>query len=108
MAASYFAGDSLISRQSSSDSNKDGTDEVRLAHEAGHLVMRSQGYPNHPTALFPNSGNPNTIRVQDFTFRIPLVPRRADTITRLPMGPIGVALNGVVFFNPFEQGGNLW
>ena len=87
------------------DSNKDGTDEVRLSHDAEHLVMRSQGYPNHPTALFPNSGNPNTIRVQDFTFRIPLVPRRADTITRLPMGPIGVALNGVVFFNPFEQGG---
>jgi len=23
----------------------------------------------------------------------------------LPMGPIGMALNGVVFFNPFEQGG---
>ena len=26
-------------------------------------------------------------------------------MTRVPMGPIGVALNGVVFFNPFEQGG---
>ncbi len=87
------------------DSNDDGIDEVRLAHDADHLVMHSQGYPNHPTALFPNSGNPNTIRVQDFTFRLPLVPRRADEITRLPMGPIGVALNGVVFFNPFEQGG---
>lgn len=23
----------------------------------------------------------------------------------LPMGPIGMAFNGVVFFNPFEQGG---
>jgi hypothetical protein len=87
------------------DSNRDGVDEVRLAHDADRLVMHSQGYPNHPTADFPNSGNPNTIRVQDFTFRLPLEPRRAASITRLPMGPIGVALNGVVFFNPFEQGG---
>jgi hypothetical protein len=88
-----------------SDSNSDGTDEVRLRHEPGFLVIESQGWPNHPTATFPNSGNPNTIRVQEFTFRLPLEPRRAAAITRLPMGPIGVALNGVVFFNPFEQGG---
>ena len=87
------------------DSNKDGIDEVRLRHEPGYLVVESQGYPNHPTALFPNSGNPNAIRVQEFTFRLPLEPRRAEEITRLPMGPIGMALNGVVFFNPFEQGG---
>jgi hypothetical protein len=87
------------------DSNKDGIDEVRLRHEPGFLVVDSQGYPNHPTALFPNSGNPNPIRVQQFTFRLPLEPRRAEEITTLPMGPIGMALNGVVFFNPFEQGG---
>ncbi|MBU6221819.1 MAG: YHYH protein [Planctomycetes bacterium] len=87
------------------DSNNDGIDEVRLRHEPGYLVVESQGYPNHPTALFPNSGNPNSIRVQEFTFRLPLEPRRAEEITTLPMGPIGMALNGVVFFNPFEQGG---
>ena len=94
------------------DSNGDGVDEVRISHEpgseahpGGFLVIRSQGYPNHPTALFPNSGNPNSIQVQDFTFRLPLEPRVADSTTRLPMGPVGTALNGVVFFNPFEQGG---
>ena len=87
------------------DSNEDGIDEVRLRHEPGFLVVESQGYPNHPTALFPNSGNPNSIRVQEFMFRLPLEPRRAAEITTLPMGPIGMALNGVVFFNPFEQGG---
>ena len=87
------------------DSNKDGIDEVRLSHQRDAIVMQSQGYPNHPTADFPNSGNPNPIRVQEFTFRLPLEPRLATQITRLPMGPIGVALNGVVFFNPFEQGG---
>jgi len=87
------------------DSNQDGIAEVRLSHDRDFLVIDSQGYPNHPTATFPNSGNPNSIRVQKFTFRLPLRPRRSDQITRLPMGPIGVALNGVVFFNPFEQGG---
>lgn len=87
------------------DSNKDGIENVKIRHEGGFLAVDSQGYPNHPTAVFPNSRNPNRIRVQDFHFRFPLVPRRADTVARVPMGPIGMALNGVVFFNPFEAGG---
>ena len=36
------------------DSNEDGIDEVRVSHKPGFLVIESQGYPNHPTALFPN------------------------------------------------------
>ncbi len=87
------------------DSNKDGIDNVRLSHDSEFLIMDSQGYPNHPTAIFPNSGNPNTIRVQNFRFKLPLQPKKADEITTLPMGPIGTAINGVVFFNPFEAGG---
>jgi hypothetical protein len=87
------------------DSNKDGIDNVRLRHDDRFLLVESQGYPNHPTALFPNSRNPNTIRVQQFKFRFPLEPKKSDTITRVPMGPIGMALNGVVFYNPFEAGG---
>ncbi len=87
------------------DSNKDGIDNVKISHDQEFLIMESQGYPNHPTAVFPNSGNPNTIRVQSFTFRLPLVPKLAGKITRLPMGPIGTALNGVVFFNPYEMEG---
>lgn len=87
------------------DSNQDGIDNVRISHNSQFLIMKSQGYPNHPTANFPNSGNPNTIQVQNFTFQLPLVPKLADKITRLPMGPIGTALNGVVFFNPYEMEG---
>ncbi|MFN6400624.1 MAG: YHYH protein [Planctomycetota bacterium] len=87
------------------DSNKDGISNLQISHDQNHLIIKSQGYPNHPTAIFPNSDNPNTIRVQDFTFRLPLVPRKSDSITRLPMGPIGMSLNGVVFFNPFEMEG---
>lgn len=87
------------------DFNKDGIDNLQVSHDERCLILKSQGWPNHPTAVFPNSGNPNTIRVQDFTFRLPLVPKVAAQITRLPMGPIGTALNGVVFFNPFEREG---
>jgi hypothetical protein len=87
------------------DSNDDGIDNLKLSHDEKFLIIESQGYPNHPTAIFPNSDNPNSIRVQKFTFRLPLEPQLADEITRLPMGPIGTALNGVVFFNPFEMEG---
>ncbi|MFM7973905.1 MAG: YHYH protein [Pirellula sp.] len=87
------------------DSNKDGIPNLQISHDQNHLIIKSQGYPNHPTAIFPNSDNPNTISVQDFTFRLPLIPRKSETITRLPMGPVGMSLNGVVFFNPFEMEG---
>ncbi|MFO1004258.1 MAG: YHYH protein, partial [Planctomycetaceae bacterium] len=87
------------------DSNKDGIDNLVLSHTETHLIVDSQGYPNHPTAIFPNSGNPNRIEVQKFRFQLPLEPKLNDHITRLPMGPIGTAVNGVVYFNPFEQGG---
>lgn len=87
------------------DSNDDGIDNLQISHDSNYLIIRSQGYPNHPTAMFPNTNNPNSIRVQNFTFRLSLEPKLADKITRVPMGPIGMAINGVVFFNPFEAGG---
>ena len=87
------------------DSNNDGIDNLIVRHDAAHIILDSQGYPNHPTAVFPNSGNPNSIKVQKFQFRLPFEPTLNDHVTRVPMGPIGVALNGVVFFNPFEAGG---
>lgn len=103
----YHDGDRYVDLFSyhAKDSNKDGIDNVKISHDKQFLIIESQGYPNHPTAVFPNSGNPNSIRVQKFTFRLPLVPKLADKITRLPMGPVGTALNGVVFFNPFEMEG---
>jgi hypothetical protein len=87
------------------DSNKDGIPDLKVSHDDHCIILESQNLPNHPTAKFPNSGNPNTIRAQNFTFRIPLVPKPAEQITPPLMGPVGVAINGVVFFNPFEAGG---
>jgi len=92
-------------------------DAVTLSIEGTHLVMRSRNLPNHPTGVFPDrsrwiDGNPNVIRDQSFTWRLPLEPREnprhaamdaTNSNRALPMGPIGVAANGVVFYNPFDH-----
>jgi hypothetical protein len=69
------------------------------------LIVHSDGIPDHDTGPFPNRFNPNTIRKQNYTFKIPRHPQVADHITRLPMGPIGVAINGVPFYNPYNAEG---
>ena len=88
-----------------------------------HLMMHSKGLPNHPTAVFPDvsdllDGNPNSIQEKNLSFSIPLEPKEnpkhvamkdvesaASAGNRaLPGGPIGIAVNGVVFFNPFDLG----
>ena len=82
-----------------------------------HLVMRSKNLPNHPTAKFPDAwrfldGNPAYIKEQRATWYIPLEPKvdpehvamdRQNSNQALPMGAIGVATNGVIFFNPFDH-----
>ena len=82
-----------------------------------HIVMRSRNLPNHPTATFPDKwrmldGNPSYIQEKANTWYLPKLPKLAiDPIAMdaknsngaLPMGPVGVATNGVIFFNPFDH-----
>lgn len=91
-------------------------DNVVLNFTKTHLVVHSHNLPNHPTAVFPDvarvlDGNPHYICEQKSTWYVPLVPqvnpqRRAltgiETRFVLPPGPIGVAVNGVVFFDPYD------
>jgi len=91
-------------------------DNVVIMFTKTHLVMRSHNLPNHPTAVFPDvaqvmDGNPNVIREQSQTFYLPLNPEanpRHQAMTgienRYVMNPgaIGVAVNGVVFFDPYD------
>jgi hypothetical protein len=92
-------------------------DNVTISFDAGSMIIHSRGLPNHPTGKFPETGvgrgNPNYITEKKNTFYIPLDPKvnakhivtAADNSNHaLPMGPIGVAVNGVVFFNPFDAG----
>jgi hypothetical protein len=93
-------------------------DNVTISFTPTHLVVHTRGLPNHPTATFPDrwralDGNPNYIQEQDATWRIALEPREnprrvamkndSNLDHALPMGPIGLAVNGVVFFNPFDH-----
>ncbi len=91
-------------------------DNVTLEFTKTDLIVHSHNLPNHPTAVFPDrwralDGNPNYIQEQRQVWRIPLVPRvnpnhvAVDAHNEngaLPGGPIGVAVNGVIFFNPFD------
>jgi hypothetical protein len=91
-------------------------DNVRLTFTETHLVVHSHNLPNHPTAVFPDrwralDGNPNYIQEQVQTWYMPLDPREnpdhvsmeeGNANRALPGGPIGIAVNGVIFFNPFD------
>jgi len=91
-------------------------DNVTVRFDSRSMILHTQGLPNHPTGKFPEDGfgpsfNPNRIQEQDETFYIPLYPKVNPQHFALSpggdngamnMGPIGVAVNGVVFFNPFD------
>ena len=78
--------------------------DVQMVIEGAYRILRSNGLPNHATGAFPNQGNPNTIREQNYTFRIPAYPKETGATTRLGMYPFGVAVNGI----PFDPGAAEW
>ena len=93
-------------------------DNVTVSFDTTSMIIHTKGLPNHPTGRFPDvdfgiDGNPNYIQEHNATYYIPLDPKvnprhivtAADNSNHaLPMGPIGIAVNGVVFFSPFDAG----
>lgn len=92
-------------------------DNVTIQFDSTSLILHTRSLPNHPTGTFPeimpdgHRGNPSYIQEQEHTYYLRLNPRvnpaHLATDTRnynhaLNMGPIGIAVNGVVFFNPFD------
>jgi hypothetical protein len=86
--------------------------------ESGRLVTRAiagNGLPvNTPTGNFPVASddpaflidrNPNTIRAQDIALSLAADPTMSAQASCVPMGMIGVALNGVAIFNALDDGG---
>lgn len=96
------------------------------------VKIRAKNIPNHQTAKFPDTYgtqgyNPSYIAEQDATYYLPMNPKVLKTLPKgkwtedanhrwtlvdgekvtamqLPMGSIGAAVNGVVFYNPFDAG----
>ncbi len=81
------------------------TNNVKVTFSGDVMIVQSDGIPDHKTDKFPNQYNPNSILKQNYTFRIPLTPSIASTKTPTPFGAIGVALNGIPFFNQYNREG---
>lgn len=71
--------------------------EVTITTDQSYRYIQSNGIPDHATGQFPNAHNPNTIRPQNYHYRVPLHPRIAAHSTPLGMYPFGVAVDGVPF-----------
>lgn len=83
------------------------TQHVKWVDRDGYRFLEADGLPDHTTGQFPNRNNPNTIRAQKYTFRIPDAPQPASRPTFVGGWVFGVALNGVPFdplTNEFWQG----
>lgn len=78
-------------------------------------VIQGNGLPvDVPTGTFPVARsdpafpidfNPNSIRPQNIALTLPMDPELAAAPSCVPMGMIGVALNGVAIYNALDGGG---
>lgn len=79
----------------------DWSDGVTITFESEAVVVASDGLPDHEIADEYLGAEAATS--YDAQFRFPLVPTASNNPAATPSGPIGVAVSGAVFFNPFES-----
>jgi hypothetical protein len=91
------------------------TNGVQVTVGAQSVTLRSNGIPEHPSSYFgaghslyeaPHTGmvlNPHGIAGQNYAFQVPVTPGYASP-SDTPMGPIGLAVNGVALFNQYAAG----
>ena len=90
-----------------------------ITSDGTFVTIKTTGAPDHKSAYYETGNalyesfsgltfqgnafkkNPNGINVQNYTFKIPLDPKEASQKQATPLGPIGVSLNGVPFFNQY-------
>jgi hypothetical protein len=92
---------------------------VTVSRVGTEIVLKSDGIPDHKSPYFRlrdpryeayNGSNPdfklnpNHIGTQTLTFRIPMNPTRLVHPSPTPLGPIGIALNGVPLYNQYAAG----
>ena len=93
------------------------TSDVAVSVEGDFIVLTATGVPTHKSPYFATSDvryeayngtnsnfgkAPGTIEAQRYVMRIPMRPVRAAANAPTPLGPIGLALNGVPFFNQYN------
>lgn len=98
----------------------DNVASVTYAVNGNTVTFTTKDLPDHTSPYWPTNNplyeayngtnsnfrqNPNSIGEQNITFTIPLHPSEATNKSATSMGPIGLARNGVVFFNQYAAGG---
>lgn len=93
------------------------TSAVTVTQDGDNVVIRATGVPDHKSVYFAStdsryepytgtnknfSSNGFQIVEQQLTFRIPVNPKAATTHASTPLGPIGIAVNGVPIFNQYN------
>ena len=90
--------------------------------EGNYVVIKTKDLPDHKSPYYQGTQwestkyeayngtnpnyvtNPNRIAQQSITFKIPMNPIAASSPQATPLGPIGISLNGVPFFNQYAAG----
>ncbi|MEE9363448.1 MAG: YHYH protein [Cellulophaga sp.] len=97
---------------------------ANIASDGTYVIIKTNGSPDHKSVYYPVTNplyeaysgvtfgggtftqNPNVIASQSYTFKIPLNPTEASVHSATPLGPIGVALNGVPLYNQYAGPNN--
>ncbi|MBM4264913.1 MAG: YHYH protein [Deltaproteobacteria bacterium] len=96
------------------EGSKSWNGQLNVHERPEQINLAGDGLPNHATGNFPidrasaayrYDRNPNVIQAYGVQFTIPSNPRIAAVPGCLPMGIIGVALSGAVFFNALDAPG---
>ncbi|CAN5325714.1 hypothetical protein BH10BAC4_BH10BAC4_19530 [soil metagenome] len=89
---------------------------VTVYVDGDNIVLKSNAIPNHKSPYFATSDNryeayngtnasfainPNSIKEQVLTFKIPLNPKEASSKVATSLGPMGISVNGVPLFNQY-------
>lgn len=95
-----------------------------ITSDGTYITIKSSGVPDHESVYYPTTSslykdysgttfggntfkkNPNTISSQSLTFKLPINPAESSTHAATPLGPIGIALNGVALFNQYAGPNN--
>ena len=90
-----------------------------ITSDGVYITIKTKDLPDHKSVYYPTTNalyesfsgttfggntfnkNPNSIIEQSGTFKIPLNPAVNAAHSATPLGPIGIALNGVPFFNQY-------
>ena len=85
------------------------------------VTFTTQNLPNHKSPYWPTNNalyesyngsnnnfhlNPNRISSQNISITVPLYPKEASKKQATSLGPIGVSVNGVVFYNQYAGPNN--